>query len=632
MTTRVKPWQRPGVVFLVVWSVSALYLAAEASRDWIPHDEGVLAQTAERVLQGELPHRDFDDTYTGGLAVHHALAFRLFGTNLLSLRLMLLLFGLAFVAAVYRIARRALAPWLAGVVTLFCVVWTLPNYFAGLPSWYNLFFATFGTLALFRYVETERPYWLFAAGLLGGASILMKAVAGLFYVAATALFLIYRDQLGLRRTRAREPTPLRGAGLSDGLAALGVLGFSTALVLLVSARPTAMDILHFAAPGAGLATLLVWHRWTLRDAVRDAARPGLLQPALVFGGGVLVPVSILLTPYVLSGSLERWYDGVFVAPQKRLEAASLALPPLSSLWTALPLALLLWLALAGPRLGSGGGRRTPWQIGLALMGAAIAAAWGHEPAVYRAVWDSVRTVVPLATLAGCATLAGEVGASMTPPARQQLFLLLAMMAMTSLVQFPFAAGIYFCYAAPPAVLAVAFVLACGRPGARFFAAGLLGFHAAFALLWLNPASTYQLGFAYQPIESTGRLDLPRGGLAVSAISAQRYRDLVAHVQAHSKAGSYIYASPDSPEVYFLAARRNPTRTLFEIFDPDLRSDPMGRERRILDTLRVRQVDVVVLRRSTEFTPQVSRTLVAELERRYPKRLGLPDFLVLWRER
>ena len=67
-------------VLVVVWLLSLVYMAAYVKRGWVPHDEGTLGLSAERVLQGQLPHRDFDD-YTGGLTFVHALAFRLFGIN-----------------------------------------------------------------------------------------------------------------------------------------------------------------------------------------------------------------------------------------------------------------------------------------------------------------------------------------------------------------------------------------------------------------------------------------------------------------------------------------------------------------------------------------------------------------------
>ena len=118
-------------------------------------------------MQGQLPHRDFAEIYTGGLSMIHALAFRVFGVNLMSLRICVFLFFLAWIPAVYYIALRFTSALGAGVVTLLAVAWSYPNYPAAMPSWYNLFFATFGAAALLRYLEVRRARWLFVAGVCG---------------------------------------------------------------------------------------------------------------------------------------------------------------------------------------------------------------------------------------------------------------------------------------------------------------------------------------------------------------------------------------------------------------------------------------------------------------------------------
>src|SRR6266852_3882316 len=84
------------LMLLLVWVVSGLYTAALLQRGWVPHDEGTIGQSAERVLDGQLPHRDFDDPYTGGLSYLHALAFSALGTNSASTRILLCLFFLGF--------------------------------------------------------------------------------------------------------------------------------------------------------------------------------------------------------------------------------------------------------------------------------------------------------------------------------------------------------------------------------------------------------------------------------------------------------------------------------------------------------------------------------------------------------
>ena len=52
----------------------ALYLWQVLDSGWVPHDEGALAESARRVLAGELPPPRLWGLYTGGLSYLNALA------------------------------------------------------------------------------------------------------------------------------------------------------------------------------------------------------------------------------------------------------------------------------------------------------------------------------------------------------------------------------------------------------------------------------------------------------------------------------------------------------------------------------------------------------------------------------
>ena len=162
------------IVLAAVLVIAGVYVGLQIGRGWVPADDGTLAQSALRVMQGQLPHRDFREIYTGGLSFIHALAFRVLGVNLMSLRICVFLFFLAWIPAVYYIALRFAPAIAAGAITLLAVAWSYPNYPASMPSWYNLFFATFGAASLLRYLEVRTRRWLFVAGLCGGASILSR--------------------------------------------------------------------------------------------------------------------------------------------------------------------------------------------------------------------------------------------------------------------------------------------------------------------------------------------------------------------------------------------------------------------------------------------------------------------------
>jgi hypothetical protein len=612
---------RQHLILIGILLVSAIYLFLQAGRDWIPHDEGTLAHAAQRILGGELPHRDFDDPYTGGLAMFHSLAFDLFGLKLITLRYVVFFFALAFVAAVYSIASRVTSPLAAGLVTLLCVFWSVPNYFAAMPSWYNLFFATFGTLALLRHMETDRSGWLLVAGLCGGLSILAK-VSGLYFVAAALLFLVYREQV-LSSSRKT----LDSAKTHKILVSAGLLSFVFILIALIRRQPGVMETLHFTVPGVALVAFLFYNEWALHSGEIGGRSRRLAKLLFPFGCGVLLPVGVFLIPYAATSSLGALYTGVFVLPQQRFEYATYSMPPAWTLAAVFPFIWLLCDPFFRNRRRAGGFVLLP----LAVL-FCIALIYGRHTIVYQTVWYSLRPLVPLLTGVGLAVLLPRFGSErLTNLQRQRLFLLVVVAVMVSLVQFPFAAGIYFCYAAPTVILAIAAIIECQEAPPKNLLACCLTFYLLFAAIWLNWSSTYTLGFFYKFEPQNTPLDLERGGLKVSQSQAQLYQRLVEEVQRHSREGEYIFATPDAPEVYFLTDRKNPTRTFFDVFDADYKT-PARRTQRILAMLEERQINVVVVRLQVEFARNIDRDLLSGLEERYPEVVNLaPHFLVRWRK-
>ncbi|MGH9594897.1 MAG: phospholipid carrier-dependent glycosyltransferase, partial [Bryobacteraceae bacterium] len=299
---------RPWLILAAVWASSGAYLAHYLYRTWYPHDEGCLAEAALRVMHGQLPHRDYIELYTGGQAYLHAFAFKVFGMQLTSMRIMLFLFFLAWVPALYFVARELAPDWIAGLLTLLCVAWSVPNYTAAMPSWYTLFFATFGLAALMRYLRRPSPWWLLLAGLCGGLSFLIKSVA-LYFVGGVLVFFVYREQRVTEQDSARSASRSWFYSAFVGLCSLAMV---LALLRLVGETGGPPEYLHFVLPGAMLATLLI-----LREA--KAARGGdatrflrLFRMAAPFLAGFAVPVALFLLPYARAGALGAWFFGIFV--------------------------------------------------------------------------------------------------------------------------------------------------------------------------------------------------------------------------------------------------------------------------------------------------------------------------------
>ncbi len=605
------------LILFAVWGLSAVYTASGLNRGWVPHDEGSLAQGAERVLGGELPHRDFEELYTGGLTYLNALAFRALGINLRSLRVVLYVFFLAWVPVVFYVASRFTSALAAGAVTLLAVAWSVPIYAAAMPSWYNLFFAVFGIAALFHYLETDRYSWLFLVGISGGLSFLAK-VSGLYYIAAVLLFLVFREQC-LAHTEFLR-TQKRGRVYPIFVRTI-LMVFVMLLIRLIATSGVPIDIIYFVLPGAALAVLLILRESNGipgSDRKRFKTLLRMLVPVLV---GAILPVAIFLTRYVLAGSLTAFFHGVFILAGKRLSFASMEPPGLVAMAAALPWAVLLHTP-ARQR------KSVPMFIRLsAVLGlSAVLLFAAKYPAAYRFTWFSVATLIPLTVLMGGAQL---LKTSNSPDAlsvgrQQRIMLLLCMVAICSLVQYPFAQPVYFCYVAPLLALAVLALLSSREGRSPFLMGSLISFYLLFAVL-LMPRFLWPMARYYAPDEQPKPLTLARaGGLRVDPRLASVYEHLIPIVREHS-GGGFMYAAPDCPEVYFLSGLRNPTPILFDFFD-----EPAGRTARILSALETHHVKVVAILTQPPFSGPLEPDLKAALTERFPDSTLLGRFEVRWR--
>lgn len=602
---------------LAVLAISAAYVGWHLFRGWMPYDDGMLGQTAERVIHGELPHRDFDDVYTGGLAFLNAAAFQLFGTALSSLRLPLFAMFVAWVPTVNYVASRLVRPAAAAAVTLLAVIWSLPNYTAAMPSWYNLFLATFGVAALFRHLEDGNRRWLFAAGAAGGLSLLIKVI-GLYYVAGVLLFLVFRAHA---LARASEPKDARRGNAYALFVSVALSLFLASLLVIVRREAHAPELVQFVLPAALLALLLARDEWMLPagpSAARFRQLARLLGP---FVAGIALPVALFLIPYALSGSIPALLHGVFVLPMKRFGFAVVNALPLWTMLACIPLGVLAVVT----RLHHERARRwTAIVLAPALMAILVLSVM-TMPA-HHAVWYSVQNLLPILAVTGVVVLWRERAADLEHPLlRQQLVALLSVTALCSLVQFPFFVPIYFCYVAPLVVLTAVVLFRYLRTSARAVPAMLLGFYALFGILEVNTATLYTMGAFYSTYLPTRQLRLVRGGIEVPTPHADVYERVIPLLRARAR-GGYTWASPDSPEIYFLSGLRNPTRTLYDFFD-----DTTDHTARILRTLERHGVTAIVMNHQAPFSPQFSDDMVDSLEARYPHSMNVANFHLRWRE-
>jgi len=206
---------------------------------WLPNDDGTLAQSAERVQAGELPHVDFDEPYTGGLSFLNSLAFDVFEPSMAVLRYPLVGLAILWMFVLYGLARQWLTSIHAALLAVGLMSGSVFLYMTPMPSWYNLFLGTFAVAAMLRFDKTGKIFWVAASGFLVGLSVLVK-VTGIYFALPVVFVLLQSDAVSDRPVR-RE--------LLRRILLVAALGTSTLLVLQ---QPTVSRLFGFVIPIAAV--------------------------------------------------------------------------------------------------------------------------------------------------------------------------------------------------------------------------------------------------------------------------------------------------------------------------------------------------------------------------------------------
>lgn len=609
--TTAQGWVVRLTVLVAVLIIAGIYVGFHIGSGWVPADDGTLSQSALRVIQGQLPHKDFGEVYTGGLSFIHALAFRALGVNLMSLRICVFLFFLAWLPAVYSIALRFVSPMAAGAITLLAVAWSYPNYPAAMPSWYNLFFATFGAAAVLRYLDVRTRRWLFVAGVCGGVSILIKVI-GAYYIAGVLLFLAFLEQ-SENQAQSSDDDGSKSGWVYRIFSISSLLLFLTVMIIVLRARLGMAELYEFVLPSAAVVGLIVLGEQTVRTGAGKRFRT-MVQVAIPFLGGLATPIILFLIPYARAGGVKSFLLGVTSSAIERSAGLGVIRPlGIEKLIYVAPLvgilaAAMYWDKFQGKAIGA--------ALGLGAV-VIVAKASQSFDWVY-AIWCSVVVLTPVVVLLGVVLVWFRRQTNpRTKLQREQIVLLVSLAGTCSLTQFPFAAAIYLSYMIPLTLLALVAIVSTGKTQrGKFALAPVLGLYLAFGVVCLVPRYIYEITWIVGRMQT---MQSPRaGGLKIE--EAAFFDQLTQFLQQHSPNGK-MFAGNDCPELYFLAGLQNVAH-----------DDGGETPERILKAIRSDDLNLVVVNDAPFFPGAAMRPEVkAEIAQRYPHTTRFGIFQVFWKQ-
>jgi hypothetical protein len=493
------------LAFCATLFMTAAILIYFHDKFWWPPDEGAYAYVAERILAGDVLNRDVQDIHMGYVNFLNALALKLFGAQLVSLRLPLVAAGLIQAAVIFMLFQsRGVLLAMSAALTLTAL--SFVQFLNPTAHWYSLFLmiSIIGCLAGIPPVNRWR---LFVVGLLLITLLMFRQLSGIIAGIGVVAFLLYeapRGATGFNAIFARALTAVMFLGLAAYLLAKADIS----AILLFGAGPLWILALGFFRTSADN---------------RTVAR---LLPPLMAGG--LIASLPLVAYHIHHGSLGSWYGDTVLSALK----------------------------LTGLEFMDG-----PRHVGYALLGLGQAIAMESFGAVVNGLfWASLVLAAPLLAILVVTDLIRREGSGSTVHALPFLAV------FYGIVSAHFQIPIYLFYTVGLSLAGVTWMLAGNSLGRRAIVGACVLSLSAVGLYYhaAQPLSRGLSGIVKGDRTELTQTDIGGGGLdrlglSIEAEDMEIYRHIAELVKREVRTDKTILALPANSEIYFLTNRHGPFR-------------------------------------------------------------------------
>src|SRR5215213_2289893 len=179
---------RSAAALILVVLISTIIMIIYHNRFWALTDEGIYAHVADRILLGQVLHRDVQDLYPGYLNFANAAAFSLFGVRMVSMRYPLAVLTVVQAGLMFLILRnRGVTTAIVGALALTALGFI--QFLNPTANWYTLFLAVL-TVAWLSWSPAGPVSRDVVTGLLVGSTFLFRQLSGVFLASGVLVFLL----------------------------------------------------------------------------------------------------------------------------------------------------------------------------------------------------------------------------------------------------------------------------------------------------------------------------------------------------------------------------------------------------------------------------------------------------------
>ena len=554
---------RSVAALIVVVLVSTVVMITYHNRFWAPADEGKFAHAAERMVLGQVLHRDVQDLHAGYVNFVNAAAFSLFGVRIVSMRYPLALLTVIQAGLMFLILRRAgAATALIGGLVLTSL--SFVQFLNPTPNWYTLFLAV-ATIAWLSWNPIGLRWRHIGTGFLVGTAFLFRQLSGVFLASGVLVFLLLE-----------KPSAGASGGRRLARAILALIAMGTAWYILRVTDPVGW-VLFGVWPLA-----VVLPAW-LRTERSDREVLTLLRD-LSLGG--IISASPLLAYHLAHGSLGDWFRDTF--------GAAMSLPTLGFMDRPgyLMMGILAWRGFNSGDLDKliNAGLYTCLLLTSVLLGVLL----------FRALVRGSRSSIhPLPVIA----------------------------AFYALVSLHYQLPIYLFYTVGLSLAAVLLLIAESDAVTwRGFTMAVSAMIAGVALYYQGAMPlTRLLRGTVEGERRFPATPLPYSvaGIYVDAAEAQLYQSLVRLIDRETQPGDTIFALPTNPELYFLGRRTNP----FRFYNTALGIRSSADLDSVLQVIRCHPPKLVFYDPTDKYNTPASVRIAGALGTQYEKLARVPPFEV-----
>lgn len=257
---------------------------------WFPPDDGAYAHVAERILNGEILNLDVHDVHMGYINFLHASMLKLFGNDMASLRIPLIILGTFQAALIYMLLRSqgALVAF-AGIVAITSLSYI--QFLNPTANWYGLFLTILIIFCLEKIPENY-TYKFPIIGYLLVTIFLFRQLSGVITSLGVLTYIFYNNN---------ENISLRNGILSKIIFAVMVCGLSTYLYIKVPISATLLfGFWPFVLLLNGLFYVSLENKKTIEITVK------------LFLGGIVAAAPLILY-HIYNDSMISWYNDTVIS-------------------------------------------------------------------------------------------------------------------------------------------------------------------------------------------------------------------------------------------------------------------------------------------------------------------------------